>query len=248
MASILQQRYYTSTNGSGVVHDLPFASAVTPGSTILCILFVTEDVTAVNVNGMAGSPAATNDYTSALAVNTARVWRYTNVDASATGFRITTATSHLDINGWIVEVSGLASSSPFTAGGTFPDDFGAVELDATASVSAAGDAAFAYFKDVPIANITSTRSGFTQSPATTGTDLLQTNMNTGAGSVTAGASLSSNSFLVAGFVVTYKAAAASAPPPPPYDLNELRRRENMRQLIETGRAGYHDMIDVRAWV
>lgn len=232
MADIVQQRFFTSTNGTGLVQDLTFAGAVTPGSTILCIMFVTEDVTAVNVNGMAGSPAATNDYTQALAVNTARVWRYTNADASATGFRVTTATSHLDIRGWIVEVSGLAATSPFTAGATFPDDFGPVELDATASVSAAGDVAFAYFKDVPLANITSTRSGFTQSSESASTDLLQTNLNSGAGTVTAGASLSSNGFSSAGFVVTYKASAGV--PDPNRGPTDLRATKKHRRRQKGG--------------
>lgn len=207
---IVQQRLVTSTNGSGTTHDLPFSGAVTGGNTLLCLLFNTEDINGATINGMAGSPAATLDYTSAFAVNTARVFRYTAASADATGFRITTDTSHFDIVGWILEVSGMASVTPFTDDGRFPDDFQPVEIDATANVNAAGDAAFAYFKDVTLANITSTRSGFTQSPESTGTELLQTNLNTGSGTVTAGCSLSSNDFLSAGYVVTYKAGVSGA--------------------------------------
>lgn len=43
-------------------------------------------------------------------------------------------------------------------------------------------------------------------------------------------------------------ATVGAPPPPTYDLNQLRRRENMRAVLEGGRMGYHEMLDVRAWV
>lgn len=212
MAAIVQSRVFTSTNGFGTTHDLTFANPVTSGNTLIALLFGAEDVSDITgggVLGMTGTPAADQDYTATLAVRTARVYRYTNADSSATGFRFTMSAPHTDLIGRVIEVSGAASSSPFTAGGTFPADFEPTELDATASVNAAGDFAFGHFADVTLANITSTRSGFTQSADSAGTGLYQDNMNTGSGSVTAGATLSSNSgFLTEGFVVTYKAASS----------------------------------------
>lgn len=206
--AIVQQDLVTSTNGSGTTHDLPFPSGVTNGSTILLMLFDDLDVSGVTVNGMSGSPAATLDYSEAFAVYTARVYRYV-ADASATGFRITTSTSHFDARGWVLELSGVAASSPFTDSGTFPDDFQPTEFDATADVNAAGDAAFAIFTGVTLANITSTRSGFTQSgESVDGLYLLQSNLNTGSGTTTAGCTTSSTPSLGSGYVVTYKAAAS----------------------------------------
>lgn len=205
--AIVQQRYVTSTNGNGTTHDLPFVSTVGTGNTILAMLFGASDVadiTGVTANGISGTPALTQDFTNTFAVRTARVYRLSNAGASGTGVRATMSVAHLDLSGWIIEVSCLTNTTPFTASGTFPDDFGPIELDATASVNGSGDVAFARFSDVPLANITATRSGFTQSGESNGSELLQTNMNSGATSVTAGASLSSNGFSTAGFVVTYK--------------------------------------------
>jgi hypothetical protein len=222
--AIVQSRLVTSTNGNGTTHDLPFSGAVSNGNTLLCLLYDTLDVTGVTINGMSGPPSATLDYSEAMAVNTARVYRYTSADSSATGFRLTTATSHFDAVGWILELSGVASSTPFTDSGTFPDDFQPTEIDATVSVDAAGDAAFAVFNGVTLANITSTRSGFTQSgDSTTGDYLLQYNLNTGSGTVTAGCSVSSSPSLVAGYAVSYKAAAASSGQAP-RSMNQYRRR------------------------
>lgn len=222
--AIVQSRKVTSANGNGTVHDLPFSGAVTNGNTLLLLLYDTLDVTGVTVNGMAGSPAATLDYSEAMAVNTARVYRYTSADNTATGFRVTTATSHFDAVGWILELSGVAGTTPFTDSGTFPDDFTPTEIDATVSVDAAGDAAFAVFNGVTLANITSTRSGFTQSgDSTTGDYLLQYNLNTGSGTVTAGCSVSSSPSLVAGYAVSYKAAGASSGQAP-RSMNQYRRR------------------------
>lgn len=208
--AIVQQRFLASSNGSGTVHDLPFSGSVTPGNKLLLLMFNSEDVTGVTVNGMSGPPSATLDATVARAVNTGRAYRYNSPDSGATGFRVTTATSNFDLQGWILEVSGMADTTPFTDSGTFEDDFGATEVDAPVDVDAAGDAAFAFFRDVPLANITATRSGFTQSGESADNALLQTNLNTGSGSVTAGCTLSSNGFLTAGFVVSYKAAAAAS--------------------------------------
>lgn len=208
--TIVQQRYITSTNGNGTTHDLPFVSTVGTGNTILVILFGGSDVadiTGVTANGISGTPALTQDFSNAFAARTARVYRLSNAGAGGTGVRCTMSASHFDLEGWIIEVSGLTNTSPFTASGTMSDDFEPTEFDATASVDAAGDVAFARFADVTLANITATRSGFTQSGESNGSELLQTNMNTGSGTVTAGATLSSNSgFLGAGFVVTYKQA------------------------------------------
>lgn len=43
-------------------------------------------------------------------------------------------------------------------------------------------------------------------------------------------------------------AAVGAPLPPPYDLDQLGRRQTVRDMMEAGRMAYHDMLDVRAWV
>jgi hypothetical protein len=222
--AIVQSRLVTSTNGSGTTHDLPFSSAVTDGNTLLCLLYDDLDVTGATVNGMAGPPSATLDYTEAMAVFTARVFRYTSATSAATGFRLTTSTSHFDATGWILELSGVASSTPFTDSGTFPDDFQPTEIDATVSVNAAGDAAFGVFNGITLANITSTRSGFTQSgDSTTGLYLLQYNLNTGSGTTTAGCTTSSTPSLAAGYAVSYKAAAASGGQAP-RSMNQFRRR------------------------
>lgn len=227
MAQIVQERFVSSTNGNGTVHDLPFTNPVTPGNTILCLFFASEDVTGATVNGMAGSPAATED-ASETPGDLIKVYRYTEADGDATGFRLTTATSQLNVEAWIVEVEGLASTSPFIAIGLFPPDFEPVELDATAAVNAAGDFALARFRAVTLANITSTRSGFTQSSESAGSELLQYNENTSAGTVTAGASLSANTgFATSGFVVTYKSPFVPDPyrgPPDPRAVARHRRR------------------------
>ncbi len=221
--AIVQSRLVTSTNGNGTTHDLPFSGAVSNGNTLLCLLYDTLDVTGVTINGMSGPPSATLDYSEAMAVNTARVYRYTSADSSATGFRLTTATSHFDATGWILELSGVASSTPFTDSGTFPDDFQPTEIDATVSVNAAGDAAFGVFNGITLANITSTRSGFTQSgDSTTGLYLLQYNLNTGSGTTTAGCTTSSTPSLAAGYAVSYKAAASGGQAP--RSMNQYRRR------------------------
>lgn len=208
--AIVQQDYVTSANGNGTTHDLSFPSTVTAGNTILVILFGFSDVadiTGIVANGISGSPALTQDFSNTFASRTARVYRLSNAGSGGTGVRITMSASHFDVPGWIIEVSGLTNTTPFTNSGVMSDNFEPTEFDATASVNAAGDVAFARFADVTLANITSTRSGFTQSPESNGSELMQTNLNTGAGTVTAGATLSSNSgFLGAGFVVTYKKA------------------------------------------
>ena len=223
--AIVQSRLVTSTNGNGTTHDLPFSGAVSNGNTLLCLLYDTLDVTGVTINGMSGPPSATLDYSEAMAVNTARVYRYTSADSSATGFRLTTATSHFDAVGWILELSGVASSTPFTDSGTFPDDFAPTEIDAVATVDAAGDAAFAVFNGIALANITSTRSGFTQSGDSQNLSyLLQHNLSTGSGTTTAGCSVSSSPSLVAGYVVSYKAAAASGGQAPRSMQMHRRRR------------------------
>jgi len=222
--AIVQSRLVTSTNGSGTTHDLPFSSAVTDGNTLLCLLYDDLDVTGATVNGMAGPPSATLDYTEAMAVFTARVFRYTSATSAATGFRLTTSTSHFDATGWILELSGVASSTPFTDSGTYPDEYQPTEIDATVSVNAAGDAAFGVFNGITLANITSTRSGFTQSgDSTTGLYLLQYNLNTGSGTTTAGCTTSSTPSLAAGYAVSYKAAAASGGQAP-RSMNQYRRR------------------------
>lgn len=227
MAAIVQQRYVVSSNGNGTVHDLPFSSAVTAGNTLLCLFFAGEDVTGATINGMAGSPAATEDV-SETPGDLIKVYRYTQADGDATGFRLTTATSHLNVEAWILEVEGLDSSAPFIDVGLFPPDFEPVELDATAAVNAAGDFAVARFRAVILANITSTRAGFTQSTESAGTELLQYNENTGAGTVTAGASLSANTgFATSGFVVTYRSPFVPDPyrgPPDPRAVARHRRR------------------------
>lgn len=206
--AIVQSDLVTSSNGSGTTHDLPFPSTVTAGNTLLLFLYDDLDVSGVTVNGESGPPSATLDYSEALAVYTARVYRYPNATASATGFRITTSTSHFDAKGWVVELSGVATSTPFTDSGTFPDDFQPTEMDATVSVNAAGDAAFSVFTGITLANITSTRSGFTQSAdSLDALYLLQYNLNTGSGTVTAGCTTSSSPSLVSGYAVSYKAAA-----------------------------------------
>lgn len=206
--AIVQQRYFTSTNGNGTTHDLTYTSTVTSGNAMIVMLFGGSDVvdiTAVAANGISGTPALTQDFTNTFASRTARVYRLSNAGSGGTGVRATMSASHFDLSGWILEISCMTNTTPFTASGTMSDDFEPVDFDATASVNAAGDMAFARFADVTLANITSTRSGFTQSGSSTGTELLQTNMNTGSGTVTAGATLSSNSgFLGAGYVVTYK--------------------------------------------
>lgn len=224
--AIVQSRFVTSTNGNGTTHDLPFAGATTPGNTLLALLLgvgEVTDITGATINGVAGPPSATQDYSTAFAAKTARAYRYSNAASGATGFRFTLSAAHFDLSGWILELSGVATAAPFTAGGTFPDDFGPVELDATASVNAAGDAAFAMFSDVPLANITATRSGFTQSSDSNGSLLLQRNLSTGPTSANAGASLSSNGFSTCGYVVTYKAAAAAGAATKTMHLHKLMR-------------------------
>lgn len=245
---ILQERLLTSSNGSGFIHDLTLPSALTPGSHLIAQLFCAEDITACNVNGEAGSPAATTHVNTGIGViNGAWLFSYRTVGGAATGFRFTTATSHFDIQGRVLEVSNLDAVSPFIDYGLFAETFQATELDATAT-SEAGGLALSMFVQSPIANVTSTRSGFTQSSESSGGVLLQTSLPVAGTSVNAGATLSSNAGgFPGGFVATFRAATGAAPPPA-YDLNELRRRENMRQLIESGRLGYHDMLDVRAWV
>lgn len=115
----------------------------------------------------------------------------------------------------------MAATTPFTAGGDFPADFTPTELDATAAVNAAGDAAFAWFLGVPLATITSTRSGFTQAAASTDgppQTLLQYNLSTGAGTANAGCTAAPPSVAL-GFVVTYKAAAGGGGGPTTYNLS-----------------------------
>jgi hypothetical protein len=206
----VQERFFTSTNGNGTTHDLTFVSTVGTGNTILVFLMGGDDVTdttGIVANGISGTPALTQDYTTTLGSSTVRVYRLSNAGAGGTGVRITMSAAHFDITGWIVEVSGLTNTSPFTAGGSMSPDFEPVELDATAAVNGAGDVAYSRFYAVNLANITSTRSGFTQSSLSAGAELMQFNMNTGAGTVTAGASLSANpGFACGGFVVTYKKA------------------------------------------
>lgn len=245
---ILQEQLLISGNGNGTIQDLSFPSATTPGSYLIAQLYCSEDITACNVNGEAGSPAATTHVNTGIGViNGSWLFGYRTVGGAATGFRFTTATSHFDLTGRILEVSNLDTVSPFVNYGVFAEAFEATELDAT-SASEAGGLALAIFALVPTANVTSTRSGFTQSSETSSNILLQTSLPVAGSSVTAGATLSSNAGgFPGGFVATFRAATGAAAPPP-YDLNQLRRRENMRQLIESGRAGYHDMLDTRAWV
>lgn len=235
--SIIQQRYVTSTNGNGTTHDLQFTAPAKAGSSLLAPLFCAEDVVSATINGISGNPAAWKDDEVALAVNTARPFRYQGPSEGATGFRFTTLTPHFDLSGWIIEVAEL-DSSPYIGMGRFPQDFQPVELDAIANVSRAGDGAFAVFSDVPLANITATRSGFTQSSESTGTVLLQYNLNSGATSVNAGASLSSNTLSTAGYVVTYRSKRVSPLLPSP-DVDEL---------LKAGAISNTELRNVNGWL
>ena len=212
MASIVRSSFVTSTNGFGVTHDLGFGTSVTTGNAIVILLHEFHDVQispAPTVNGVSGPPSATIDYSVDQASGKqSRAYSYANAAAGATGFRFTTTSSHSNISGWVLEISGAAASSMFVSGGSFPSDFGPTELDATATGASAGDFALAIFSDVPLANITATRSGFTQSSNSAGNVLLQYNMSTGSGSNTAGATLSSSGFSTDGFVVIYKTAVS----------------------------------------
>lgn len=205
--AIVQARFFTSTNGFGTTHDLSLASAVGgTGSTIIILLHEFHDVTGTpTVNGASGTVSV--DYNvDQSSGKQSRAYSLANAASGATGFRFTTSSSHSNIAGWVLEISNLATSAVYRSGGSFPSDFGPTELDAVATGASAGDVALAVFSDVPLANITSTRSGFTQSGDSNGSLLLQYNLNTGAGSVTAGATLSSSGFSTDGFVVVYKKA------------------------------------------
>lgn len=205
--AIVQSRWFSSTNGNGTTHDITLSSAATPGNTIIVILMGYDDVTTATVLGVAGPPSAVEDYSNTFASGRqGKAFRYSNAASGATGFRFTTSVAHLNTAGWILEISGLTNTTPFTGGGDFPSDFGPTELDAAVTVNAAGDICLAAFADVPLANITATRSGFTQSGDSNGSVLLQRNLNTGSGSITAGCTLSSNGFSSEGFVVSWKKA------------------------------------------
>lgn len=211
MASIVRSTFATSTNGFGTTHDLGFGTAVSAGNLILVLLHEFHDATGtVTVNGVSG-PTATLDFNVDQASGKqSRSYSYPNAASGATGFRFTTSSSHTNISGWVLEITGAATSSVYVSGGSFPSDFGPTELDATATGATAGDIAVAIFSDVPLANITSTRSGFTQSGDSGSNILLQYDESTASGSITAGASLSSSGFSTDGFVVIYKAAAGGS--------------------------------------
>lgn len=210
MASIVRSAYTASTNGFGTTHDLDFGSAVAAGNAIIILLHEFHDVTGTpTVNGASGTVSVDYNVDQASGKQS-RAYSLANAASGATGFRFTTSSSHSNISGWVLEISGAATSSMFTAGGSFPSDFGPTELDATATGANSGDFALSIFTDVPLANITSTRSGFTQSGDSGSNILLQYNMNTSSGSITAGASLSSSGFSTDGFVVIYKAAAGGS--------------------------------------
>lgn len=207
MATIVRSSFSSSTNGFGTTHDLNFGSAVTAGNAIIILLHEFHDVTGTpTVNGASGTVSVDYNVDQGSGKQS-RAYSLANAASGATGFRFTTSSSHSNISGWVLEISGAATSSMFTAGGSFPSDFGPTELDATASGASASDFALAIFSDVPLANITSTRSGFTQSGDSGSNILLQYNMSTSAGSITAGATLSSSGFSTDGFVVIYKASA-----------------------------------------
>jgi len=207
MATIARSQFITSSNGFGTTHDLNFGTAVSAGNAIIILLHEYHDVTGTpTVNGASGTVIVDYNVDKASGKQS-RAYSLPNAPSGATGFRFTTSSSHSNIAGWVVEVNGAATSSMFVAGGSFPSDFGPTELDAVATGASAGDFALAFFSDVPLANITSTRSGFTQSSDSTGTLLLQHNLNTSAGSITAGATLSSSGFSTDGFVVIYNAGS-----------------------------------------
>lgn len=224
MASIVRSSYITSTNGFGTTHDLNFGSAVVAGNAIIILLHEFHDVTGTpTVNGASGTVAVDYNVNQAGGKQS-RAYSLPTAASGATGFRFTTSASNSNISGWVHEISGCQATAPFVAGGSFPSDFGPVELDAVATGANAGDFALSIFSDVPLANIMSTRSGFTQSGDSGSNILLQHNMNTAAGSITAGATLSASGFSTDGFVVIYRAAAASGGQAPRSMHMHRRRR------------------------
>lgn len=223
-AAIVRSAFVTSTNGFGVTHDLGFGTAVAAGNAIVILLHEFHDATGTpTVNGASGTVVVDFSVDQASGKQS-RAYSLPDAASGATGFRFTTSSSHSNISGWVLEISGAATSSMFGSGGSFPSDFGPTELDATATGANSGDFALSIFTDVPLANITSTRSGFTQSGDSGSNILLQHNMNTASGSITAGATLSSSGFSTDGFVVIYRAAAGGTSQAPRASHNFRQRR------------------------